>query len=51
MSERWFFSRRQEWIALTDSYDGAEDSHCPVGHGRTERDAIDDLISQIEDTK
>ena len=43
--------RRFDWSAVTDSYDGAEDSQCPIGHGRTEQDAIDDLIALIEDSR
>lgn len=43
--------RRFDWSAVTDSYDGAEDSHCPIGRGRTEQDAIDDLVAQVEDSR
>jgi hypothetical protein len=43
--------RRFDWSAVTDSYDGAEDSHCPIGYGRSEREAIDDLVAQIEDSR
>lgn len=43
--------RRFDWSAVTDSYDGAPDSHCPIGHGRTEQDAIDDLVAAIEDAR
>jgi hypothetical protein len=36
------------WNAIDeDTYDGAEDSHCPVGHGSTEHDAIINLVEQI----
>ena len=39
-----------EWSAWDlDTYDGAPDSHCPVGSGRTEREAINDLVEQIVD--
>ena len=43
--------RNFDWSAVTVSYDGAEDSRCPIGYGRTERDAIDDLVAQIEDAR
>lgn len=37
--------RRFDWSAIDDStYDG---EGCPVGRGRTEREAIDDLIERI----
>ena len=40
--------RRSDWDAIDDdTYDGAEDSHCPVGRGATEQEAIDDLMQQI----
>lgn len=39
-----------DWSAIDDdTYDGAEDSHCPIGRGATEQEAIDDLLQQIED--
>jgi len=39
-----------DWSAVDDAtYDGAEDSHCPIGYGRTEAEAIADLMQQIED--
>lgn len=42
--------RSFDWVATDDdTYDGAEDSHCPIGFGATEQEAIDDLISQLED--
>jgi hypothetical protein len=42
--------RAFDWSAVDDNtYDGAEDSHCPIGYGATERDAIDDLKRQIEE--
>lgn len=40
--------RQFDWQAVTDDYDGADDSHCPVGHGATEFEAINDLLEQIE---
>jgi len=40
--------RSMDWSAIDDStYDGAEDSHCPIGYGATEADAIRDLLQQI----
>jgi hypothetical protein len=41
--------RRFDWSAVLDNYDGAEDSYCPVGYGRTEAEAIEDLRSLVED--
>jgi hypothetical protein len=41
--------RQFDWSAVTDNYDGAEDSHCPIGHGRTEAEAIADLLEQLEE--
>jgi hypothetical protein len=39
-----------EWSAVTDDYDGAPDAGWqPVGHGRTEDEAIADLLRQIEE--
>lgn len=39
-----------DWQAVdSDTYDGAEGSHCPIGHGATELAAIHDLINQIEE--
>jgi hypothetical protein len=36
------------WSAFDDdTYDNAPDSHCPVGNGRTEIEAINDLVEQI----
>jgi hypothetical protein len=42
--------RTMDWQAWDDdTFDGAEDSHCPIGRGRTEQDAIDDLKEQLEE--
>jgi hypothetical protein len=42
--------RAFDWQAIDDdTYDGAEDSHCPIGHGATEQEAVDDLRRQIEE--
>lgn len=44
--------RQFDWSAIDDdTYDGAEDSSCPIGHGATEEDAIEDLLEQIDDEK
>ena len=40
--------RHMDWIAIFDSYDGAEASNCPVGTGETEAEAIEDLLEQCE---
>lgn len=38
------------WSAIdSDTYDGAEDSHCPIGWGATEAEAIADLMEQIDE--
>ena len=39
-------ARNFDWSAVYDDYDGAAESHCPIGHGETELAAINDLISQ-----
>lgn len=41
--------RNFDWSAHTDDYDGADDSHHPVGYGRTELEAIQDLLEIIEE--
>jgi hypothetical protein len=46
--------RDMDWSAVTDNYDADCDqdgffSNCPQGHGRTEQEAIDDLLMQLED--
>lgn len=44
-----------DWIAVDDNtYDADCDqdgffSTCPMGHGRTEQEAIQDLLDQLED--
>lgn len=41
--------RTMDWQAWDDdTYDGAEDSHSPIGWGATEQEAIDDLKEQLE---
>jgi len=40
-----------DWSAVDDdTYDGAPDAHCPIGRGRTEKEAIDDLLEQLANT-
>lgn len=45
--------RRFDWSAIdADTYDGAPDTKHPfnaIGYGRTEQEAIADLLSQLED--
>jgi hypothetical protein len=41
--------RTCDWSAVTDNYDGAEDSNDPIGRGTTEKEAIEDLIKQLGD--
>jgi Uncharacterised protein family (UPF0184) len=48
------YVHRGQWVTTwsawdLDSYDGAPDSHCPVGSGSTEIEAINDLVEQIVD--
>lgn len=39
--------RQFDWSAVDDdTYDG---EGCPIGHGATEQEAINDLLEQIED--
>ena len=41
-------SRLYDWCAVTDDYDGADDAGWqPIGYGRTEQEAIEDLHMQI----
>lgn len=41
--------RRFDWSAVTEDADGAPDASCPIGHGRTEAEAVADLLQKIED--
>lgn len=48
--------RDMDWSAIADDYDmtdvdeeGHPYSNCPVGHGATEQEAINDLLEQLED--
>jgi hypothetical protein len=34
------------WVATRPDYDGAPDSHCPIGVGRTKTEAAADLLEQ-----
>lgn len=46
--------RSMDWSAVDgDTYDGAPDTHppCPIGRGRTEAEAIADLLEKIEERK
>ena len=43
--------RTGDWSAVLDNYDGAPDSHCPIGYGATEAEAMQELIDQIEERK
>ncbi len=43
-------SRAWDWSAVDDNtYDGAPDSHSPIGYGPTEEAAIADLLEQLEE--
>lgn len=44
---------RFAWYAVTDEYDGAEDSSTrhQIGYGRTEDEARTDLLQQLADSK
>ena len=38
--------RRFDWSAVNDD---TYDAGCPIGYGRTEQEAIDDLMEQLEE--
>lgn len=40
--------RRFDWCATTDNYDG---EGSPIGYGRSEEDAIEDLVAEIENRR
>jgi len=42
--------RNMDWSAVTDNYDGAEDSGTrgQIGRGATEQEAINDLLELLE---
>lgn len=40
--------RSMDWSAITEDYDGAPDASCPHGTGATEKEAIADLLQQIQ---
>ena len=47
-TEMYMTPKGPEWTAVDDdTYDGAEDSRSPMGWGKTEREAIDDLKHKI----
>ena len=47
-TEMYLTPKGPEWTAVDDdTYDGAEDSRSPMGWGKTEREAIDDLKYKI----
>jgi hypothetical protein len=37
-----------QWMANLEDYDGSEPGAHPIGYGRTEAEAIADLLEQIE---
>ena len=43
--------RQYDWTAVTDEYDGAEDSSArsQIGYGATEAEAIADLQAQLDE--
>ena len=42
--------RQFDWCAVDDdTYDGAEGSNCPIGFGRTQEEAIADLLEKMEE--
>lgn len=45
--------RTMDWSAVSDNYDGAEDSsnRSQIGRGATEQEAIADLLEQLEDVQ
>jgi len=47
-TEMYLTPKGPEWTAVDDdTYDGAEDSRSPMGWGKTEKQAIDDLKDKI----
>jgi len=42
-------TRKFDWCASTDNYDGTDGGNEPLGWGATEQEAINDLIEQLED--
>lgn len=41
--------RRFDWSAVTEDYDAADDCHPPIGRGRTEAEAVADLLEQLDE--
>jgi hypothetical protein len=49
-TEIYMTPKGPEWTAVDDdTYDGAEDSRSPMGWGRTEKEAINDLKDKINE--
>jgi len=42
-------TNKYDWEAVFDDYDGAPDSNCPIGHGATQKDAVQNLIENCEE--
>jgi len=40
-------TRNFDWTATQDGYEPGD----PIGYGRTQQEAIDDLLDQLEDTQ
>lgn len=40
-------TRAFDWTATQDGYEPGD----PIGYGRTQQEAIDDLLDQLEDTQ
>ena len=43
-------NRRFDWTATFEGYDGSDDSGEPIGWGTTEKEAVGELIEQVEET-
>ncbi len=43
-------NRRFDWTATFDGYDGSDGSQEPIGTGATEKEAVSELIEQVEGT-
>lgn len=41
-------NKRFDWSAIFDDYDGTDDSGSPIGYGATEKEAVEDLLEQID---
>lgn len=52
VSEYWMKpipDRSCDWSAVTEDYCGCGECHSPQGFGRTEAEAVADLLEQLED--